>query len=271
LRYLFFCGLVLCSIISCNSVDNVGFDGLSAADQAYYRFKEEQACLADTKKDFDDYEDDSNDAMADFERKQLWTYKTTFSDNTVTTTMKVWKVSSGTVYFLQSIPSGTDKNYKFIKISPSMNSAFIQNIRTELCKKPANLEFTINNPPKVEKTELLPLSSDRRRKVVSTFNHKSKLPGYFGYLDQSLTVQIVDKEGDEIDGQNPKPYKTVASSDTDADYEYATYSQYPDAEYCVVDIPSPYTIPYTAETCTTDATDGNGPAGFPNPGDELTL
>ncbi len=260
--------------LSCNSVDNVGFDGLSEDDKAYYRQKEEKQCLSDTAKEFEDFSEDSNEAMAKMEREQSYSYKLALKNTTTTNVLKVWKVTESTVYFVHKLGDETD-NYTFIKISASSNSALIDNIRTELCKKPDNYEFTNNNPPTIKKTELRPNTSDTRIKTVTQFLYKSNLPAYFATFNQIVSTRITDSSGDDTDTPSPKTYKTVPTTDNDAGYEYTSYTGYENAgaRYCVVTVPVPISLPYefAVADCSDDPTDGNGPAAWLNPGDDLRL
>lgn len=266
--------ILLACLAACNSTDEVGLDGLSEADKAYYRAQALKKCQSDTEKNFEDFVSDSNKKLDQLREKNTWNYSyKQGNDFSESLKIQVWKETANTVYLIQTKRTGSDSvEYKFIRISKAENEALIQLIRSTLCSVVDDeIEVTNSNPPTVKETGFVANDSTTKFKVTSEYKFKSDSLAYIGQLYKTVRRKKVDLKGRDL----PKPAKTetfssTVSFDADSSFAFTTYTQYEsaansDTQYCVIPTAT-FTIPYVP-VCNTDP--AVGPAGWANPGAEL--
>jgi hypothetical protein len=203
----------------------------------YLRARAEKKCISDSNGDFGDFISDSSSTMLGFDRdKKEWDFK--YSASGQTHKIYIWKSTNSAVYF-HIVTSGTSPKHIFLKYSTASNSALMKQVQADGC---AGTDYTTSASSstvtmKKDDPDFSTYNSDTKYKFFRTWNFKSSLPGFFGFMDYTLKKQFYNNSGSTV--STPAAITethTITSVATPTDQSSDSYTSvdYPNRYYCLV-------------------------------------
>jgi hypothetical protein len=251
---LFFFILVGCG----ESVNN--FSKLSEQEKEYLRELGRQQCLKDNKQDFNSFKSQSAENFTDLERGDYYLHEVK-SGSTVLRSIKiqVWKVSSGTLYFIFTTTTAEDSTpvYQFIKVTSSINTEMIDYVANLRCTSGSTGVTASSNSSNITYTKetSVPIEGDKKTVTSKTNTASYQYLALFGNYTYSQSVKTLTSD------DKPTDTATVSTSGaltakTPIDLAFGTYTGYSGATFCIPYVPgtpNTYAFPFVL-SCSSGAT-----------------
>lgn len=251
--------------------ENVGmYDRLTNDERTAIQNARYEKCLSDSAKNYEDFTEISNERMLDMVRDQSWKYEYK-KDNSVieTSYINVWKISGGTVYFLMTLTEGGVTTNKFLKLSTTMNSEMIADLKEKKCRKTVTITDTSSSATAKVEEDRGSDDSDTYFIPTVTYSFDFNLPAYFGVRNLKREKKTYNEDTDAVTKTETFEYVMTARSNPPA--QTSPYTTYNNRQYCTIKFtvgtPNTYTFPYDPD-CKTDA--NIDPAAF-DPATELVI
>lgn len=236
------------------------FGSLTAQEQANLRERGRLQCIEDNKQDFNSFKSDSADNFTDLEREDYFLHEVK-NGSTVLRSVKiqVWKVSSGTLYFVLTTTTAEDStpSYQFVKITSAINIEMIDFIANERCKSGTNGVTATSSSSSISysKETTVPIEGERKTVTTKTNTVSYQYLALFGNYIYSQTVRTLTTDDETTDVANVTTAGTLAVQ-SPITLAFSAYTGYTGATFCVPFVagaPNTYTFPFTL-TCNAGAT-----------------